>query len=88
MYAALMPSDAAAVTPAGITFLLRLYRPAMITDKNTLMARHTAMLPRADPTSIFLPDRARMRAAPRALVSDFVLPALMNAKVPPTAGAR
>lgn len=83
MYAALIPIETAAVMPAGITFLLLLYRPAMMTDRNTLIARHTAMLPRADVSSILRPDSARMRAAPRADVRDLRLPALTYANTPP-----
>lgn len=74
--------------PAGITLRVLLYLPAMMTDRNRLMAAHTARLPRAEPTSMVRLDRVRIRAAPSALVSDFWLPAFTNANTPPTAVQR
>ena len=83
MNAAVIATDKAAVTPAGMIFFVRLYLEIITTDSSPEKNMATIMFMRAAAPTILRALRAKTRAEPPAETRDLPLPFLTYAKMPP-----
>jgi hypothetical protein len=83
---AVMATERAAVSPAGMIFFVRLYLEIMTIDSSPEKNMATMMFMRAAAPTILRALRAMMRADPPAETRDFPLPFFTYAKMPPAAG--